>query len=165
MTNLYVSQYEGWVEWVLIDFTAFGGQPIRIVNSSLEATRETPSPDFFGTIEWQGEDWRAVPFESASWRRGEKTDKPKIVLPDLESYVSTLFDTYDGAPGIPITRYKSLGLGAPMTPERYLLAKHQSIPGFKVTLELADVLDNNTSVPSYRMKRADYPGLGPAIQR
>ncbi len=161
--NLYVSQYEGLVEWVVIDFTPYGGQQYRIVNSSLPDSE--PVGAFFGNVSWQGESWTAVPLESASWRKGEKSDKPRIVIPDVESLISTTFDTYDGAPGIQITRYKSLGLGVPLSTERYTLAKHQSVPGFKVTLELTHVLDTNTSVPSYRMKRADYPGLGPAIQR
>lgn len=161
--NLYVSQYEGWVEWVVIDFTPYGGPVYRIVNSSLPGSE--PTGAFFGNVAWQGESWTAVPLESASWKRGEKTDKPKILIPDVESLISTTFDTYDGAPGISITRYKSLGLGVPLSTERYQLAKHQSVPGFKVTLELTNVLDTSSRVPSYRMKREHYPGLGPAIQR
>lgn len=166
MSNLFVSQHEGLVEWQLIDLTKFGGTEFRFVNSSLDRTLAVPSPDFFGTIDWQGETWTALPFQTASWRRGEKADSPKIELPDLEGLFSLTLDNCQNAPGAPVVRYQSIGLGAPISTERYMIKKVQSVVGFKVTLELTNVLDAfNSELPAYKMKREHYPGLGPALLR
>lgn len=166
MSSLWVSQYEGLVEWLLIDLTAFGGQVHRFVNSSTDRTRSEPTPDFFGAVDWQGETWMALPFETASWRRGEKNEKPKIVLPDYESQFSTELRARDNAPGAPIERYQTIGLGMPIGTDRYRLAKVQTVAGFKVTLELANITSVFSSrVPAFVMMRDDYPGLGSALQR
>ena len=166
MSNLFVSQYEGLVEWVLVDLTKFGGPIFRFVNSSLDRTRSTPSADFFGSIDWQGATWTGLPFETASWRRGEQADKPKVVLPDLDGLFTETLDQFDNAPGAPVVRYQSIGLGMPFTPERYLLSNVQSVAGFKVTLQLSNVLDAaEVEIPSFVMTRKHYPGLGAALLR
>lgn len=167
-TNVHLPHVSGRVEFIEVDFTAYGDQVYRFCDSNPYNT-DDPGAE---AVQWGGLSWISRPFTSTGWKRGDTTERPKISLPDPDAALLIKIRSLNGASGATINRYVALaesvlaGVAIPLSHERYMLNKYQAIPGNKVEVELASIFDfRKSKVPSFVMTREHYPGLGSNLTR
>lgn len=169
MTNLHKSTFNQLVEFWELDLTAFGDTAYRFVNSS---TFSGPTP-VEGHVTWDGEQWVPLPLVTSGWERGgENLVRPSISLPDVNGLLYVTLRQYELASGAPVTRYQALYADvvsnnpyAAFSEERYLL-NSVSGNGRQIDMEFATHIDFQIAkIPSFKMTREHYPGLGSQLQR
>lgn len=164
----HLTSYDGSLELIEIDLTAWGDEKYRFVNSKIDETTYE-----FADLVWQGNTYVALPFQTAGWKRGgEGQERPKIECPDFDGLLDAKLDEYDGAAGAPITRYQVLAAdvladdpNAPFGVDKFMLYS-ASGDGMTLSLELATPMDyRKTRFPAFTMTRQHYPGLGKPLLR
>ncbi|WIA55203.1 hypothetical protein N6H05_19535 [Sphingobium sp. WTD-1] len=169
MSNLHKSTFNQLVEFLEIDLTAFGDQPYYFCNSSTYAGA-TPVQ---GLVAWDNRQWVPVPFVSSGWQDGgENLVRPSISIPDVNGQLYVTLRQYEFATGAPVTRYQALYQDvvsgnpyAAFSEARYLL-NSASGNGRQLDIELATHVDFQIAkIPSFKMTREHYPGLGSQLLR
>lgn len=173
MTQLNTSTWDGYVQLLAVDLTAYGDEVYGFIDSSPKAESDVSVLPQLATIKWNGLEYQPVPFSaSGSQRGGENLVRPRISLPDFGAGMYVTLAKYGMAPGAPVTRYQALAADilandthAPFAEEQYLL-NSVSFDGMALQLELATHLDyQRAKFPRHIMYRDEFPGLGSNLTR
>ena len=169
MPNLNLPTINGLLELVHVDFSQFGNSVFHYANSKLDDGLEIEQSSF----QFNGVTYIPVPFGTEGIAAGgDEPPKPTITSPDPNGQLLTELRLMGGAPGAPITRYMVLAedvvadnAAGIFSEENYFLNRYMRSKQM-LTLELASPWDfAKTKLPSCRMMRDDYPGLGSALTR
>ena len=169
MPNLNKTSFERLIEFVKVDLTPFGGDVYRYANTS---TYEADIPEL-SNITWQGEQWLAIPFQTGGFARGgENLVRPAIQVADFTGELFVMLESYDFAPGAPVSVYYALADDVENNVPNALFQQHDYVLNkvareqMVLELELAIHMDfAMTKVPGYVITREDAPGLGSALLR
>jgi len=169
MPNLNLPTINGLIELVHFDTTQFGGQAYYYANSKMDDGQEIEQSSFT----FNGVTYITFPFLTEGYAAGgDEPPKPSITVPDFGGQLLTELRLMGGAPGAPITRYMVLAedvaadnAAGIFSEENYFLNRYMR-SNQMLTLELASPWDfAKTKLPSCRMMRDEYPGLGSALTR
>lgn len=167
MTQLNGSTWDGLVEFASLDLNQWGGSTLRYCNSKPLSDAGLDLPEL-GTVSFLGQVWQCYPFVTAGFQRGgENKAQPSIELPDFMGALAVRLAGFNNAPGAPVIRYQALAEDvisnnpqAAISKEEYLLDSVTS-GQLSLNLNLATHLDFSANkVPSFKMYREHYPGLG-----
>jgi phage-related protein len=173
MTQLNTTTWDGYVQLITIDLTAYGDDVYGFIDSSPKAESDVTVLPQFALVEWSNQVYQPVPFSvSGSQRGGENLVRPRISLPDFGAAMYVTLAGHGLAPGAPVTRYQALAAdilandpNAPIQEEQYLL-NSVSFDGSALQLELATHLDyQRAKFPRHTMYRDEFPGLGSNLTR
>lgn len=173
MTQLNASTWNGYVQLLTVDLTAYGDDLYCFIDSSPKAESDVSVLPELATVPWNGRVYQPVPFSvSGSQRGGENLVRPRISLPDFGAAMYITLSKYGMAPGAPVTRYQALAADilandpkAPFQEEQYLL-NSVSFDGTAIQLELATHVDyQRAKFPRHIMYRDEFPGLGSNLAR
>ena len=169
MPNLNLPTINGLLELTVLDLSQFGSQTFHYANSKMDDGLEIEQSSF----QFMGQTWLSLPYLSEGFAAGgDEAPKPSITVPDFGGQLITQLRLLGGAPGAPVTRYMVLAEDVVadnaegiFSEENYYLNRYMR-SNQMVTLELATPWDfAKTKLPSCRMTRVDYPGLGSALTR
>ena len=163
MPDLNLPEWEGLVELLEIDLTAWDEGYIRLCNSKLSDTMTLG----VSVVTWEGDDYTVLPFTTTGWRSGgDGVERPRIEMADFASYYLNRLDSIDGATLAPMRRIQVLAAdlvaqnsSGVISIERYMVNKIRG-NGFKLLIELATDSDGPRSkFPGFPMTEEHYPGL------
>lgn len=173
MTQLNTTTWDGYVQLITVDLTAYGDDKYGFIDSSPKDESDVSVLPQLAFVKWAGQDFQPVPFSvSGSQRGGENLIRPRISLPDFGAAMYVTLAKYGMAPGAPVTRYQALAAdilandpNAPFQEEQYLL-NSVAFDGMAIQLELATHLDyQRAKFPRHVMYRDEFPGLGSNLAR
>jgi lambda family phage minor tail protein L len=167
MTQLNTTRWDGLVEFVSLDLTPWAGSILRYCNSKPLSDQGLDLPEL-GTVRWNNQDWQCYPFTTGGWQRSsENKAQPSIEVPDFMGALAVRLAEIGNAPGAEVIRYQALAEDVISGNEQAAIARYEYLLDsvtsgqLSVNLNLATHLDfGGVKVPSFKMYREHYPGLG-----